>query len=383
MRLCKKVMAVLLLAMLLLLSACGTTNQLKVEKQDYDISSELTYASTIDLKYAKGFTVYFYEDGYELISISEVGRFLLIPEGKNEPEDLEDGIVIIERPIDDIYLAASAVMDMFVSTGSMDLIRFSGLKPEGWYIEEAKKAMEDGRIEYAGKYNAPDYEKLLDAGCKLAIESTMIGHCPEVKEKLETLGITALTDRSSYETHPLGKTEWVKLYGVISGHTTEAQAVFDEQKDLYENLPKADDTRKSVAFFYITSNGMVNVRKTDDYVPKMIEMAGGHYIFDNLKDDKATSAVNLQLEEFYATAKDADYLIYNSTTQKEMLTKEDLLDKSELLEDFKAYKDGNLYMVSGDFYHESMNAGTFTKDLYIMLHEENEGEEFKYLSKIE
>ena len=62
----------------------------------------------------------------------------------------------------------------------------------------------------------------------------------------------------------------------------------------------------------ITTNGTVNGRKSSDYVPKMIELAGGKYIFGNLGDDGSrSSSVNMQMEEFYATAKDADYLIYN------------------------------------------------------------------------
>ena len=36
-----------------------------------------------------------------------------------------------------------------------------------------------------------------------------------------------------------------------------------------------------MAFFYLTANGSVNVRKSFDYVPKMIELAGGKYVFEN------------------------------------------------------------------------------------------------------
>ena len=64
---------------------------------------------------------------------------------------------------------------------------------------------------YAGKYNAPDYELILSKACDLAIESTMISHSPEVKEQLEQLGIPVLVERSSYESHPLGRMEWLKL----------------------------------------------------------------------------------------------------------------------------------------------------------------------------
>lgn len=73
--------------------------------------------------------------------------------------------------------------------------------------------MEDGSIVFAGKYSEPDYELLVNSGCNLAIESTMILHTPKVQEMIEQMGIPVFTDRSSYENHPLGRTEWIKSLG--------------------------------------------------------------------------------------------------------------------------------------------------------------------------
>lgn len=71
------------------------------------------------------------------------------------------------------------------------------------------------------------------------------------------------------------------------------------------------------------------MRKSNDYVPKMIDIAGGEYVFQNLKgEDNAASSVNMQMEEFYAQAKDADYLVYNSTIDGNLTTVDDLLAKT-------------------------------------------------------
>lgn len=90
--------------------------------------------------------------------------------------------------------------------------------------------MENGSILYAGKYSEPDYERIVSEGCGLAIENTMILHSPEVKEKLESFGIPVLVDHSSYEAHPLGRTEWIRLYGVLTGKEKEAEAAFAKQE---------------------------------------------------------------------------------------------------------------------------------------------------------
>ena len=69
-----------------------------------------------------------------------------------------------------------------------------------------------------------------------------------------------------------------------------------------------------MAYFYINTDGSVVVRKSDDYIPTMIEIAGGRYVFKDLKNSEGNApSVKLTMEEFYATAVDADYLIYNGT----------------------------------------------------------------------
>ena len=92
-----------------------------------------------------------------------------------------------------------------------------------------------------------------------------------------------------------------------------------------------EQTAPTVAFFYLTSNGAVNVRKTNDYVPKMIELAGGKYIFDKLGDTQSkSSSVTMQMEEFYASAKDVDCLIYNSTIDGQITSIDELVQTCTL-----------------------------------------------------
>lgn len=342
---------------------------------EHTISKELTYETSMKLDYATEFAVDYYDNGFTLISIADGSRFLLNTEDMEVPQDLADDITVLKAPVSDIYLVASATMDMFCSIGALDSICLSGLTAEKWEIPEAKEAMESGQILYAGKYNAPDYELICSKNCGLAVESTMIGHAPEVKENLESFGIPVLVDHSSYEADPLGRTEWVKLYGVLTGKEEEAAKAFEEQKQYVEELSDAEDTGKTVAFFYITTAGTVSVRKSNDYVPKMIDLAGGSYIFENLRgEENAASSVNMQMEEFYAQAKDADYLVYNSTIDGNLETIEDLLGKSSLFENFKAVKNGNVWCIGQNLYQDTMDTGSIIHDFHEMLTSEDTDE---------
>ena len=182
----------------------------------------LTYESTMDLTYATEFDVYYYKDGYKLINIQESGKYLIVPEGKEAPEGLDEDIKIIQQPLQHVYMAASASMSLIASIDAVDCVKFSGLDESDWYVDAARQAMQDGTMIYAGKYSEPDYELLVNSGCNLAIESTMILHTPKVQEMIEDLGIPVFVDYSSYESHPLGRTEWVKLYGALLNKEEEA-----------------------------------------------------------------------------------------------------------------------------------------------------------------
>lgn len=96
--------------------------------------------------------------------------------------------------------------------------------------------MAEGRLLYAGKYNRPDYEQLVSRGCRLAIENGMITHAPEVVEKLEDFGIPVLMEASSYEAHPLGRVEWIKLFGALLGKEEAAERIFQEQADILNRI---------------------------------------------------------------------------------------------------------------------------------------------------
>ncbi len=342
----------------------------------------LDFESKLELSYATQYQVFFYKHGYALIEIKDSGRYLVVPEKYDTPKNLDEDIIVLEKPLNKIYLAATSAMALFDSADALDFIKFSGQKADGWYVENAKKAMEDGSILYAGKYSEPDYETLMDEGCNLAIESTMILHTPKVKEMLEALEIPVMIERSSYETEPLGRTEWIKLYGVLTDHESEANAFFEEQAKVMEDLVDVKNTKKTVAFFYLNSNGTVVVRKSEDYIPRMIEIAGGNYIFDDLENSESNSpSVELSMEEFYATAKDADYLIYNSSIDSPLNSMNELIEKSELFADFKAVKNGNVWCTGKYLYQATDSLGEMIRDIHLMLTDGDEGN-MKFLYRI-
>ena len=323
-------------------------------------------------------------------------------------------LTVLQQPLTTTYVAASAVMASLCDLGAVSQIRFSGLREEGWYVDEARTAMKKGSMLFAGKYSEPDYETLLREGCDLALESTMIYRSPEVIEKLSALGIPVYIDYSSYEPHVLGRLEWIRVYGALFGHEEEAQQWYQTERDRIRAIQKDAETssgeasqsgksteksetktsrnskneassigsssgsagtdttadlRPTVVYFYVNSSGQIQVRQPHDYIPELLELAGARYLAPDMSSlgGSRKSNVTVSLEDFYSSCRDADYLIYSATLDRPLSSIQELLGKNALFADFKAVKEGHVYTTDKDFYQLSDRMADFAEDVHRML----------------
>ena len=376
----KRLISLLCALSLALLCGCGSASGVRGAEAGPDWSG-MEPLSTLPLSYATEFSIDNYEEGRKLISITDGERYLVVPQGVSVPSGLDEDITVLQQPLSNIYLVATSAMDLFRALDAVDCIRLSGLKQSDWYITEAAEAMERGEMLYAGKYSAPDYERICQEKCSVAIESTMIYHTPKVKEMIEDLGIPVLVDRSSYESYPLGRTEWIKLYAALVGKEAEAAAFFDQQADIIRQLEDFENTGKTVAFFYVNSDGSIVIRKPTDYIPKMIALAGGKYAFENLITDQTATSISITMENFYATAVDADVLIYNASIDAPISSIDELLAKDALFADFKAVKEGNVWCTGKSFYQATDIVGEMIRDIHHVLTDGDESA-MTFLTKV-
>lgn len=374
--------------MLFCLSSCSFPEKRGADKSLEPVEiDDLSITSSYIPKYATGFCVTYYDGGYKLLSTVDGDDYLLVPDDEVIPPGFPEDVTVINGCPSHIYMAASAIMSFFVTMQKIDAISFSSLEADGWHIEEARNAMENGQITYAGKYSAPDYEMLIDRGCDLTIESTMILHTPEVAEKLRASGIPVMTDYSSYEDDPLGRSEWIVFYGALLGCEDTASSFFDSQVELIKGIGDVEPSGKTIAFFFVNAAGGIVTRRSDDYIPRMIEMGGGSYIFDDLKSTNSEShsgSVTMTAEQFYADAYDADILIYNGTIDAPLTSVDELLDKDPMFAKFDAVKNDSVYTVSRDLYQSTDQMAAMIMDIHLLVSSEDpKDQEYTFLEHVE
>ena len=152
-------------------------------------------------------------------------------------------------------------------------------------------------------------------------------------------------ERSSYESHPLGRLEWIRLYGVLFDKEEEADSFYEAELEKLEPIMKKESCNVTVAFFSVTANGTISVRKSNDYVAQMIALSGGTYVPEQLagEEENALSTMNIQMEDFYA--------------------------------------DANVYCTTNNFFQKSTAIGDFMEDLNKIIRN-TDTEEAGYLKKL-
>lgn len=325
-----------------------------------------TLTDKLELGYAKRFEVLYYDSKYCMLIINGTDYYMLNGSGYSIPDDIKDKVTVIDVPLGNIDLVSQSTVDYFDCLDALDSVSFTSINANNSQNENITKLLNDDKIKYAGKYSAPDFEMLINNKCSLVIENTMITHTPDVIDRFKNVNIPVMIDYSSHETDLLGRMEWIKLYGLLCNKLDYAIEIFDEKE---ERLKLSfDNTDISVAYFYVSENGGIVIRKNEDYIVNMINTAGGRYIFEGNSEYEGTGQMTIQKEAFFEKVSDCDVLIYNSTINGKINSKEELISKCEVLKNTKAYREDRIYCTNGNIYLSVMSLPeivTELKDLFL------------------
>lgn len=319
----------------------------------------------VTLGHATQFTLDAYGGGFRLASLASGDRLLVVPEGATPPEGLPADVGVVQQPLANVYLVSTGMICLVDAIGALDAVSVSSVRAEDSPVEAFTARLEDGTITYGGLYRAPDYELIAARGCPLAIENTNIDHVPEVRAKLEELGVTVLMEQSSREEDMLGRLEWIKLMGAVFGRENEAAEVFDDVAARVEEAAAEGPLGKTVAFFYVNEDGAAVTRRAGDYFCQMIEAAGGEYVSfaEEGATDSSPTTVTVEMERFYEGARDADVIVYNGTIDDGVTGLDQLVEKNALLADFRAVREGDVWACDSNLYQQITSMADIIRDL--------------------
>lgn len=193
-----------------------------------------------------------------------VVKYLIVPEQVEIPAGLDKEMIVVQLPADRAYVASKEAISVMEDLELLDQIAAVDFEEKDCDQDEIKEAMENEEVLFAGTFDDPDYKQILKAKVNLAVLSNEIlpaidektaeeakadnmtveeqtGRLEEIAEHFAALGIPMIIDRSADEEEELGKTEWIKVYGVLFGCEETAEKLFDaavKKAGVSENVPQ-------------------------------------------------------------------------------------------------------------------------------------------------
>lgn len=327
--------------MVLLLAGCrnggGAAQQSSVLKVD-------------SVYYAHGFTIKYYDD-CKVVSIRDPWdtlkvrkNYVLVDKEKRSrrfevPAEARNNAVIIPVPVDRAVIYTSVHAAMTEQLGCID--RICGVcEPEYIISEEILARVADGRIADLGMSTAPNIEKIIDMDTEVIIASPFENSGYGNAEKI---GVPIVEAADYMEGHPLGRTEWVRFYGLLFGCRDRADSLFfatcskyDSLKALVSDIPMEERPTVIMERKY---GALWGVPGAGSYVALFHSDAGANYIF---KDLPGTGSVQLSFEQVFEQAADADFWLLKYGTKKPM-TYADLRGEYKPYSNFAAFKNHKIY----------------------------------------
>lgn len=234
------------------------------------------------------------------------------------------------------------------------------LKENCWYIDAVQKGMNRGQIRYIGDSGSTDYEKLLEINPDMFFAGEW-----ENTKKLKELAIPFAVVTEYREHGPLARLEWIKFFAAFYNKEAKANVFFDNIVRKVKKISSRTSqlrTRPKVLWGFITGKGQIYVPGGNSYISKMIELAGGNYIF---KDIKKTGGSPITMEEFYRRGRDAD--IYISPVYS-ISSIRDILSNYPVMSDLKPIRNKNVWRFQPWYWQSISKTDMIIEDLAAILH---------------
>lgn len=350
------VLGVLILSFFLMFLTSGCTS-------DSTTSETSSDNAVLETEYTTEFSVEYLDNDITKLVDADDRTLLLVPEGAEVPEGYDDAI-IIDAPVENVMLASTTQGCMMRGIDAFDAITAVTTEQDTWTIEEIADGIGNGTITFVGDNDAPDYELIKTLNPNLVFVYSGDYGLQDMMTKLDELGINYVVCNEYLEEDPRGRMEWLKLYGAIFDKEDEAQTVFDQAMTNIDTVVEeaSKEEAPTVAWAKVYS-GKVYVAEPDSFVAKMIELAGGDYIYK----DADVGSGTVTLEEFYASAKDADILIYSlGITYSPSL--EYVVGQAPVLEGLSAVQNQKVWCLGTDYWQSLDKADELIEDLYSIFH---------------
>ncbi|MCK8141169.1 ABC transporter substrate-binding protein [Flavobacterium sp. I-SCBP12n] len=340
---------ILLLLVLSTFVSCKKTEK-SANKSFSNAKNEIEYASNLAI---------FKQEGYSIVKIinpwpNADKDFTYILKEKNVvvPDSLQK-YNTIKVPLQSIVVTSTTIIPYLEMLGVENhLVGF----PHTDYISSLKtrKLIDNGSIKNVGQNEKLNMEQLIEMSPELIVTFGIDNNNPMI-DNLQKSGLKVLIQADWMEQSPLGKAEWIKLYGALFGKEKEAKTQFDDIIKNYKEAMNLVSTKKPTANVLYGSmyQDQWYVAKANSWVAQFLKDAKSNYLW---ADTEGTGSIGLSFEKVLEKAKNANYWIATGPFK----TVAELENINPHYSQFDAFKtkqvytfEGKIGATGGTIYYES------------------------------
>ncbi|WP_396218152.1 ABC transporter substrate-binding protein [Flavobacterium sp.] len=303
----------------------------------------LKKASNNEIKHAKGLSI-ITKDNYSVVEVgspwpNSKKKFLYILKKKNAVIPVEyKNVSQIQVPIKNIVLTSTTHIPSLEMLGEESkLVGFPNLN----YIssEKVRNLIDSGKIKELGSNQTLNTEVLINLQPDIIMGYGLDNSNPTL-DNLERNGLKVILNGDWNEQSPLGKVEWIKLFGVLFGKEKQANEIFNSIEKTYnETLKLVEKTKtKPTVFSGSLYEDKWYLPQGESWGAKFITNANGNYLWAKTK---GTGSLSLSFEKVYSIAKNADIWFMDQYTSLE-----EIKNANPHYSQFKAFKTKNIYSFS-------------------------------------
>ncbi len=159
---------------------------------------------------------------------------------------------------------------------------------------------------------------------------------------MKNAGIPVIINGDWLEETPLGRAEWIKVFGLLYNESEKADSIFNVIKINYLEaikIAKKATNNPTVLSGAIMSKDIWNLPAGESFVAQYLKDANLDYLW---KHTKGKGSLSLSFESILDKGKDADFWIAPGYFS----TKEQMLNSNKHYAEFKAFKNNTIYSPS-------------------------------------
>ncbi len=327
-------------------------------------SRNQVFGDTLELRYAKGFQVIQYEH-YTSIVILDPANNEILQEIELADEKFSPSTLTLN---DKSRLACLSTTHVSMLTALGSLNQLCAVAFGGRIQDEAVKSKIDaGTITDIGGEAEVDLELLTQSQPDVFF---IYPYDTGDLQKYQESGIPCIQVAEYLETHPLGRAEWLKLFGIVLGKEHLADSLFNAIEERYNEAKMTAALSSSIPSVFTGSNyhGMWYAPSGESFIAEFLRDASSVYVFD---DSRGNDNLQIDMEEMIERAHHADFwgkVVFADSLE----SASSLAESDERLLGFKAFQEGNLFVCnasSSDYFGRGViEPDEILKDLIHIFH---------------